>query len=243
MSTGHCLELVLLKMWNLGKIIYRKDGNRDMLERIVAYGLIMFLSIAIVMVTQIYVPVALAEDNPVEWDVTLNFNESGGRHDYVTFGEASDAADGQDDYDLIEPPFPPQLPYLVAWFDTNLDEPYNKLWCDYRPYPDDHNVWNLSVMWVTEPGNESSANIDISWDPSKIVESGYESVLLYGDDDTVAADMIIENHYNFDSSSGSLHRFQIICQSGTVDNNETPFLHIFLILVTILVVAYWKKNN
>lgn len=214
-----------------------------MLKKIVAYGLIMFLSIASIMVTQIYAPVALAEDNLAEWDVTLNFNESSGRHDYVIFGEASDAADGPDDYDLIEPPFPPELPYLVAWFDKNLDEPYNKLWYDYRSYPDDHNVWNLSVIWITEPGNESTTNVDISWNLSKIVESGYESVLLYRDDDTVAADMTTENQYSFDSSSGSLHNFQIICQSETADNNETPFLHIPLIVVTILAAAYWKKNN
>jgi len=224
---------------------------KNVLKRTVALGLVMFLSTTTIMVTQIPIH---AQDIPVEWDVTLYFNEPCGGFDTVVFGEASNASDGQDDYDRIEPPFPPHLPYIAAWFDTNLDEPYNKLWYDYRQYPDDYEAWNLSVMWMCEPGNESSTNIDISWNTSKTVESGYESVLLYGDD-TVVADMIIENHYKFVSSSGSMNYFQIICQSGMVDdnevdNNEIPFLYIILIFITIIsiplvifFVMYRKKNK
>jgi len=225
---------------------------KNVLKKTVALGLVMFLSTTTIMVTQISIH---AQDIPVEWDVTLHFNEPGGAFDTVVFGEAYSASDGQDDYDLMEPPFPPQLPYIVAWFDTDLDEPYNKLWYDYRQYPDDYKVWNLSVIWMSEPGNESSTNIDISWNTSKIVESGYVSVLLYGDDDTVVADMITEDHYKFVSSSGPLNYFQIICQSemvdnNEVDNNEMPFLYIILILITIIsilllifFVVYRKKNK
>jgi len=216
------------------------------MKKIVALGLIMILSTTTIMVTQIPIH---AQDIPVEWEVTLYFNEPGGvGYDYVVFGEAFNASDGQDDYDLMEPPFPPQIPYIAAWFDTTLDEPYNKLWKDYRQYPDDHKAWNLSVMWMSEPGNESSTNIDISWNTSKIVESGYGSVLLRGDDNAVVADMITENHYKFASSSG-LNHFQIICQSGTVDNNDTSFLYIILILIIIIsaiaifFVVYRKKNK
>ncbi|GAG64869.1 unnamed protein product, partial [marine sediment metagenome] len=168
----------------------------------------------------------------------------------VVFGESLNASDGRDDYDLIEPPFPPQIPYIAAWLDTDLDEPYNKLWIDYRQYPDDHKIWNLSVMWMSDPGSESSStNIDISWNTSKIVESGYESVLLCGDDNAVVADMLTENHYKFVSSSG-LHCFQIICQSGTVDNNDTSFLYnmilIFIIIISIIAISfvvYWRKKK
>ena len=218
---------------------------KNIMKNTVAFSLTMILLAATIIVTQ--TPIH-AQYLPVEWDVTLHFNETGGRYDYVTFGEAFNASDGQDDYDLIEPPLPPVIPYIAAWFDTELDEPYNRLWNDYRQYPDDHKVWNLSVMWMSEPGNESSANIDISWDPSKIVESGYESVLLRGNDGTIVADMITENHYEFASSSGSNH-FQIICQSGTVDKNETSFLYIILILIAIIsilaifFIVYWKKKK
>jgi len=188
-------------------------------------------------------PIAKAASEDIAWNVTINIAESGGAGDNVIFGEATDAADGQDDYDLIKPPFPPQLPYLAAWFDTNLDEPYDMLWFDYKQYPDDCKTWNLSIIWMSEPEDESSTNIDISWDASKIIESKYKSVLLY-ENDTVVADMIGESHYIFNSSGGSLHHFQIICQSGTVNGNETPFLHIILIIMTIvLFTLYLKKNN
>ena len=77
----------------------------------------------------------IREERAIVWDVTLNFNESGGRIDYVVFGEAPDANDGPpaDSYDQPKPPAQ-MPPYVRAWFDDNLSSPYNQLSKDYREY-------------------------------------------------------------------------------------------------------------
>ncbi|EMR74915.1 hypothetical protein MBGDF03_01080 [Thermoplasmatales archaeon SCGC AB-540-F20] len=89
-------------------------------------------------------------NNDIEWSVTLNFNETDGKTDYVVFGEGPDANDGPpvDSYDEPKPPPPPMPPYVHTWFDDNLAEPYNLLFKDYRKYPDAYKVWNLSIQWA-----------------------------------------------------------------------------------------------
>jgi len=187
--------------------------------------------------------VSKASSENIAWDSTMRITESGGRGDDVVFGEAANASDGRDEYDKIKPPFPPQLPFLLIRFDTNLDLPYSELWYDYRRYPDDHKMWNFSILWMSEPGNETSTTIDISWDITEVDDSEYTSILLY-ENNTVVADMLTESGYTFDSPGETLHRFQIICQSETSDNNETSFLPFIVVLITIvLFTLYWKKNN
>jgi len=83
----------------------------------------------------------------------------------------------------------PQFPFLLIRFDTNLDPPYDKLWYDYKQYPDEYKVWNLSIMWMSEPGNESLTTIDILWEKDEVVSSEYDSVLLY-ENNIVVADML-----------------------------------------------------
>jgi len=190
------------------------------------------------------IPISKASSENISWNATISITESGGAGNDIVFGEATDASDGQDDYDLPKPPFPLQLPYIIVQFNTGLGEPYNNLWHDYRQYPDDYKVWNLSILWMPEPGNESSTNVDMSWDSSKIIESGYDSVLLY-ENDTAVADMLTKNDYNFHSPGYVSHHFQIVCQSGTSDTNETTsFIPLTFILITIILFTlYWKKNN
>ena len=78
--------------------------------------------------------ISKASSENIAWDVTIRATESGGRGDDVVFGEALDASDEEDEYDKTKPPFPPQLPFIAARFDTNLDSPYNELWYNYRLY-------------------------------------------------------------------------------------------------------------
>jgi hypothetical protein len=56
------------------------------------------------------------------WNVTLNFTGPNNTNDDLVFGEASDASDGQDGYDVPKPGTPPS-PFVYAWFDAGLSEP------------------------------------------------------------------------------------------------------------------------
>lgn len=225
---------------------YKKRGGVVRKTMIVGILLLLVTSGTYVLFGGTTVPTLKASSDSVTWNVTINITESGGAGNTVVFGEADNASNGQDDCDLPEPPFPPQLPYLTAWFDTNLDYPYNRLWHNYKQLSDDYKQWNLSILWMSETGGETSADIDISWDPFQLAGSGYKSVLLYGDN-TVVADMMVENGYEFTLPGGTPYRFQIICQSEKTDvlsdNNETPFLPLIFTLMTIMLFTlYWKKK-
>ncbi|GAH49149.1 unnamed protein product, partial [marine sediment metagenome] len=119
----------------------------------------------------------ISSDLGIIWDVTLNFVEPSGMNDYVIFGEATDANDGEppDSYDAPKPPLP-MPPYLRAWFDDGLSSPYHNLWDDYRMYPDTFKVWDLYVRWKTS--NATPINIDMTWDTSEFVGIEYEYITL-----------------------------------------------------------------
>jgi len=226
---------------------HKHKTSKNVVRKTMTALLLFFLTLSSVHIlfNGTFIIISEASSENIAWDVTVTITESDGAGNDVVFGEASNATDGEDYYyDWIQPPHPPQLSYLVARFDTSLDKPYDKLWHEYRHYPNDYNVWNLSILWIPEPGEESSfTTIDISWNVSEIAESEYDSVLLY-ENDTIVADMLTENGYTFDSPGETLHRFQIICQSETSDSDETPFISfIFILIMIFLFTLYWKKNN
>jgi len=146
-----------------------------------------------------------------QWNVTLNFNESGGNIDRVVFGEAPDANDGPPadiyyDQPKIELPFPP---YILAWFDDNLPAPCDKLLEDYRSYPDTEKVWNLSVKWI--PSDMSSpTDITISWEVGDFDGCEYNSVVLYDvSGASVVADMLVYTEYTFTAVAMVQNDFRI----------------------------------
>ena len=187
--------------------------------------------------------VLAASSENIEWSATIRVTESSGNGDDVIFGEAPNASDGQDDYDKIKPPFPPQFPFLLIRFDTNLDNPYDKLWYDYKQYPDEYKVWNLSIMWMSEPGNKTITTIDILWDKTEVGSSEYDSVLLH-ENNAVVADMLVENSYTFNSSDDMVHHFQIICQSKTSITNKSLFISIiFIPILLIIFTLYYKMKK
>ena len=100
----------------------------------------------------------------VRWNVDLNISESGSSYyDISTFGEVDDASDGQDSYDIPKPPTPSN-PYVNSWFDAGLSSPYDRLWADYRDYPDKNETWNLFIKCNTAPPVAGDTDILISWD-------------------------------------------------------------------------------
>lgn len=161
----------------------------------------------------------------IAWNVTMNFTELDGKYDYVIFGEAPDAYDGSqaDSYDTPKSPPPPSAPYIWVWFDNDLPSPHNKLWYDYRKYPDVSKVWDLYVRWA--PSDDiSPTDITISWSMSEVVSSEYSSVELYDyDNDIVVAEMTRYSTCEYTASAG-IHHFQITATNNppNTPNNLNP---------------------
>ena len=154
-------------------------------------------------ISDVEIPVIVLDGEvAVVWSVTLDFNEYGGKNDYVVFGEAATANDGppHDSYDTPKAPVP-QSPYIRAWFDDGLPTPpYPWLWKDYRHYPDTDKTWDLYAEW--ESDSSAPTNVTISWDISEFGDCEYDSVILtrYDPSDEewdFAADMIIEEEYTY----------------------------------------------
>ncbi len=66
-------------------------------------------------------------------------------------------------------------PYIRAWLDNDLDEPFNLLLHDYRDLSSDSNTWNLTIIWVPTDSS-SNTTLMISWDVNNITSIGYEQV-------------------------------------------------------------------
>jgi hypothetical protein len=154
-------------------------------------------------------------DRGIIWDATINFNEPGGKNDYVVFGEADDATDGPP-HDALDMPKPPSPfpPFIRTWFDDGLGDPYTQLLKDYRFYPDTYKIWNLSVQWV--PSDYiTPTTITISWDTNDINNSEYDAVFLYNDTGSLLANMITNNNYVFLCIPMTPQNFKIICEADT----------------------------
>jgi len=124
------------------------------------------------------------------------------------FGESSSASDGQDVFDVPKPGMPP-APYVYAWFDANLTEPYDRLWMDYRYYPDTQKTWDLYVLWE----DSVSTNLTMSWDSANLSGCEYNTVLLRDVLSDVEVDMFEFSNYTYLASSYVVRHFEIICSS------------------------------
>jgi len=149
---------------------------------------------------------------PEMWDVSLNFTGPGGVKDTLVFGEAFDASDGQDSYDVPKPGAHPS-PYIYAWFDANLSVPYDRLWEDYRYYPDTHKTWDLYLKCNASMPILGSANITISWNTEEVNVSEYRSgtFVFYNCESQDAVNMMLDSEYTFNATFDTLYHFQIIC--------------------------------
>jgi chitodextrinase len=161
---------------------------------------------------------APAGDRGISWDVRMNFTETGGRTEYVYFGEAPDAHDGPpaDSYDTVKPPAP-MPPYLRAWLNDNLPTPYDVLWKDYRSYPDTMKVWNLSVQWIPSD-YVSPTMVTLSWDTILVDSSEYTNVTLHTDGGTPLKNMLLFTNYTFFCPANIPQNFKIICSSNHPPN-------------------------
>jgi len=226
--------------------IKKKDNNPRVLKKTAVFGILLLFTISAIMTFE-----NTKATDDVKWEVTLDFNEPDGAYDYVVFGEAPDANDGPpvDSYDEPKPPAPMQ-PYVRAWFNDDLAEPYNILLKDYREHPDTYKVWNLSIQW-TPSDYVTSTFVTISWNISELDDSGYTSVILYDDERNHLKNMTTQNNYSFTCPANTVQQFQIICQSetsnGKTDTIETPSLilifALIIIVIIVLLVVYWKTKR
>ena len=151
----------------------------------------------------------------VRWKVLLNFSESfAGKWDQIVFGEVDDASDGQDNYDVPQPPSAPSPPYISAYFDAGLSDPYQNLWEDYRQYPDDSKEWDVYVRCNTTLPVFGTTVVTITWQTTEVNDSEYAtgSVVLYDcSDNSAVADMMRKSSYSFTATFDILYHFRIQC--------------------------------
>jgi len=174
------------------------------------------------------------------WEVILNLTEISGLKDNIFFGEASNASDGQDSYDVPKPG-PPPAPYIYAWFDAGLSEPYNSLWKDYRKYPDDFKVWNLSILWNSV--NENSTNITINWNITNLLYLEYSSIILKDISNNILVDMLIYDNYTYNISHLVTYDFQVICSNEPSKYDYLVSLYSYWNIVTLPVNQSFNKEN
>lgn len=195
-------------------------------------------------------PIVLAVDDSETWDVTFHVREESGiSGNTIIIGIASNASDALDQYDLPEPPFPPQFPYLRSWLQTSFLVPFNTLLQEYKASSSIRAIWNLSIVWMPASENQSITVIQISWDSHEINATHFDSFLLY-QNKTVIADLHAMTTYSF-PSNGTLHQFQIIGQTieknNTSGKNDLSILSISLFIIVLIFVAvlivFWNKRK
>jgi hypothetical protein len=184
-----------------------------------------------------------------QWSLTLRLTEHSGAGNSVILGGSPNASNGQDTYDLPEPPAP-MPPYIRAWFTTPFSVPYNDLLHEYKHIPSQRMEWNLSIIWTPESGNDSSTTIMISWDPTQAAESTFTTFQLLQNNVTVA-NMLTQNSYSF-VSNGTVRHFQILAQNtvapNTPDQNTLPVplillgIGILIVVVLVVLIVYKRKK-
>ena len=151
----------------------------------------------------------------IGWDATLTISGavSLATVDTVVFGEKALASNGIDDYDLPKPDAPPS-PYVYAWFATELPDPYDALWEDYRHLLDE-NTWDLKIE---TDGTGIRTLVTIAWNSADVTMSTYDYVGLYDMlTGHLVADMKYEDTYSYWADNGMSYHFQIRAR-----NNHPP---------------------
>jgi hypothetical protein len=222
----------------------KKDRITSINKKLIIFGILFIVS-------SLAFEINTKAADDIEWDLRLNFSEPGGTYDYVIFGEKPDANDGgnPDVYDMPKPPAPID-PYIRAWLDDNLTEPYHNLLADYRKSPDNYKIWTLSVRWNTL--DETSTTITMSWNIQNITNLEYDSIKFYekGNSNPIV-DLFDETSYSSVFQADEVQQFQIICQNentnGKSDDIEISYLYLIIaliiIVVIVLLVIYWQTKR
>jgi PKD repeat protein len=161
------------------------------------------------------------EGNSIIWQATLYANETSGKSDYAVIGEATDANDGMppDAYDVVKPPAP-ITDYIRLLFYDNLASPYDELWKDYRNYPSNYKVWNLSILWLPSD-NITPTTVTISWNSTALKGSEYHQISFCNEAGIPLQNMFDSNYYTFSCPANTPQNYKIIC-AGIGNPPYTP---------------------
>jgi len=196
------------------KVVFNKQirllGN-NFLHKVIAFGIAVLFVLNVGSALSISVPnrmIFTANSRNIEWDVTLTFIETGGKNDYIIFGEAPDASDGVDIYDAPNPPggIPP---FIDTYITTSFPWPHNKLLQEIKEYPDIYKEWSFTVWWTG-----SDTTVTVSWYTSEVSDSEYDSVFLCTSAGVPLVDMLSNNNYTFFCPGSNTVSFKIICSSN-----------------------------
>jgi len=190
-------------------------------------------------------------EEDIKWEIKLNFVEPGGEEDYLIIGEADNAIDGppQDDYDMPKPP-PPIDPYIQVWSNDGLSVPYNLLLADYRKFPDNNKMWNISAIWFAQ--DNSPTNITITWEIKDLNNFEYDSLKLYRiNESQPIADLLLDNGYSTVFNAYDLQQFQIIAKIENPNTNIEitnvaifgAIIAIIFVLIVGFIIIYHRKKS
>jgi len=240
-TMGKCFRTIKGERFMMDTNSYKKTISQTM-------GLI----VLVILCFQIFSFNIQGDQENIVWSCTIKITSLDGTGNQLVFGEATDAKDeDQDTYDVMAPPFPPTVPNINTRFITNMEYPYDELMHEYKQYSNGEKIWNLSVVWLPEPGNESSTNITISWNSSELAESEYTSIALQKNNTNIS-NMLAETSYVFTSSGNEPHIFKILCQKNTSEGKDNgdvdmPFpsfsAGLIIIISISLLVSYRRKTN
>jgi len=139
-----------------------------------------------------------------EWEFNVEGHETGGRWDYIIFGEKPDASDGVDLFLDVPKCPPPPRGYVRIWiYNEELPWPYNYAWFEYRHSPDTYKVWNVYVQWVPQSGYDDT-EITLTWERTGRTE--YKNIML-----TDTVDMLKTDSYSFTCQAYVPTFFEIVC--------------------------------
>jgi len=162
--------------------------------------------VVITLIAVVFSTISLSEEE-TEWEIEVEFATTES-YSNVFFGEAVNATDGQDSFDIPKPPAPP-APYLYAFLNAGLDPPYNKLWYDIREYPDDEKIWDLVVK-----SSDTDIEVTISWNSVLVQDTEYNTVKLVNLQNDDEVNMGIEETYTYITTGTDY--FEIRCSNVEV---------------------------
>jgi len=157
--------------------------------------------------------VELERVKPVyNWEFNIEGVETGGRWDYVIFGEKPDASDLVDEYDVPKCPPPPMGYVRMILRNNELPYPYTSCWFEYRQSPDVYKVWELNILWVPQSGSDDT-EITLSWERTGRTE--YKYIMLNDD-----INMLKEDNYTFTCHAFVPTQFEIVCSRYHIKSIE-----------------------
>ena len=165
------------------------------------------LVLCVLLVSGFATAISSVKENIDDWEVTIDVSETSGKHDYIMFGEKSDASDLVDQYDVPKCPAPPGG-YIYIWINApHLPFPYSTAWFEYRSLPKVATNWEIKVLWVPQGCDSTIATL--TWNTDNF--GYYRVVRLFDSNGNFIANMKEDSSYSFQMEPYDLASFEVRC--------------------------------